>query len=151
LVKTATSKRRPAQRSWSSACELTSSATASPPISRCRTSSSCSAGASGVVCVAVSSVPSARRLPAVPSTAARMPAACSSWPVRWVVVVLPFVPVTPTTNIERAGEPQHSAAASPATRRAWGCTHCNAGEQSAAGSGRGVRTASAPRSSAGRT
>ena len=87
-------------------------------------SSCCSSVASGVVRAPVS----------VPMTAAGRPAASSTDRSRCVVVVLPFVPVTPTTSRSRDGWPWKAAAAGPiarACRRHDGLHHrCRAASRS---------------------
>ena len=70
-------------------------ATAASPGRPPPASAACSSGASGVV-----------RAPLrVPMTSARRPSASSTALSRWVVVVLPLVPVTPTTARRREGWP----------------------------------------------
>ena len=64
------------------------------PASRIRASSACSSEASGVVCSSDSDSPS-MRAPVVPISPTRCPAARAIASSRYVVVVLPFVPVTP--------------------------------------------------------
>ena len=64
----------------------------------------CRSGASGVVREVLRSTP-ATRVPTVPTTAARTPAVLSAASASRVVVVLPWVPVTATIRIRRAGCP----------------------------------------------
>src|SRR5579875_975205 len=91
----------PSTRCWERAWEETSMATATPPPSRWRARASCSTGASGVV-----------RAPLkVPSTAVGHPWASRTAPTRWVTVVLPLVPVTPTMRRSAAGWPWRAAEA----------------------------------------
>ena len=87
LVNTAAAKRVPSTRCRARACDETSITTARSPAARKPSRRSCSSGASGVVCVPDS----------VPMTPVGRPAARRIDASRWVVVVLPLVPVMPTT------------------------------------------------------
>ena len=94
----------PSTRWYASACELTSIATVPTDASRMRASSACTSGASGVVSCNGSATP-AMRTPVVPMMPAGSPAARAIASTRYVVVVLPLVPVTPRTRRPRAGSP----------------------------------------------
>ena len=74
LVKPAAAKRRPATRSWASACEETSITTSRVPASRISPSSACTAVDSGVVWAAGRSTPG-NRCVTVPITPVGRPAA----------------------------------------------------------------------------
>ena len=63
------------------------------------------------------------RLTTVPSSAAGTPAAAKMPATRCAVVVLPLVPVTPTTVRSRDGSPYQRAAMSAMARRTDGTTH----------------------------
>ncbi len=91
-----------------------------PRSSICR-NSRCRSGASGVVRADATSSPSIR-VPTVPITAAGTPAPESPPSSRRVVVVLPWVPVTPTVRSRVAGSPYTSAAIRPRTGRTSGTT-----------------------------
>ena len=84
-------------RRRSSACELTSMATTSQRASRMRANRCCRSGDSGVVC-SVFSCTSPMRVPTVPMTPVRLPQTRAMCSTRYVVVVLPFVPVMPTSE-----------------------------------------------------
>lgn len=73
-------------------------------------------GASGVVSALGMSAPS-MRIPMVPISPAVRPAARSADSMRYVVVVLPDVPVTPTTVTRSDGFPYTAAASPPSTPR----------------------------------
>ncbi len=115
-MKHATAKRVPSTRCWSSACDDTSMATVRTPASRMRASRGCSSVASGVVWGTGSDMPS-MRAPVVPMMPERSPAAAAIRSSRYVVVVFPFVPVTPSTRIARAGSPWNRAQSGPSTLR----------------------------------
>ncbi len=100
LVNTATAKRVASTRCMARACDDTSIETARRPSSRNAASRSWSSGASGVVWDPES----------VPMTPVGQPAASSTAASRWVTVVLPFVPVTPTTARLAEGSPKNAAA-----------------------------------------
>ena len=104
LVNTATEYRMPSTRCWCSPCEETSIATAVTPSSAIVATSRCRSGASGVVLGKGSGRPSIRT-PVVPITPGVRPSARRIASSRKVVVVFPFVPVTPTTVIPSAGRP----------------------------------------------
>ena len=74
--------------------------------------SACRSGASGVVSAVLISSASTR-VPTVPITAARTPARWRALSARRVVVVLPWVPVTPSIRSDRAGSPYTCAAKRP--------------------------------------
>ena len=76
----------------------------STPASAIAASSACTAGASGVVRELGTSDP-AIRTPTVPIIPAVRPAARRPASIRWVVVVLPEVPVTPSTTTRSEGWP----------------------------------------------
>ena len=101
LVNTATAKRVASARCCSRACDDTSMATALAAfVAEARPARACSSGASGVVCTPVS----------VPSTPHGKPACSKIDASRCVVVVLPVVPVTPTTVMAADGWPWKAAA-----------------------------------------
>ena len=87
LVNTTTEKCTASTRCWSRAWDDTSMATALLPSSLSRARRAWSSGASGVVWTP----------PSVPTTDVGHPWASSTDRSRWVTVVLPLVPVTPTT------------------------------------------------------
>ena len=76
----------------------------STPRSRITANSPCRSGASGVVSWVLTSSP-AIRVPTVPMTAEVTPASVSPCSSTRVVVVLPWVPVTPMTRSPAAGSP----------------------------------------------
>ena len=104
MRKTATSNTTPSTRPITSAWLLTSIAQAATSRSRITANSACRSGASGVVSAVFTSSP-AMRVPTVPITPARIPARCSPPSASRVVVVLPWVPVTPIIRIAAAGSP----------------------------------------------
>ena len=79
-------------------------ATASSPASSMRLKVAWRSIASGVVRSTSSSTPPTTRL-TVPRSPVRRPAASSRWRTRKAVVVLPFVPVMPTTSSRAVGSP----------------------------------------------
>ena len=90
----------------------TSIDTAVQPRSTITASSACTSVASGVV-RSLDSTSSAIRVSTVPTTPVRWPAWRSPASVRYVVVVLPLVPVTPSMSSSLAGCPYTQAATSP--------------------------------------
>ena len=104
MRKTATSNTTPSTRPSISAWLDTSIAQAVTRCSRITANRPCRSGASGVVSEVATSRP-AIRVPTVPTAAAVMPAACMPPSASSVVVVLPWVPVTPIIRISRAGSP----------------------------------------------
>ena len=93
-------------------------AAASPPTTIARRAR-WSAGASGVVAWAsLGAWTPAMRVAAVPVIPVRIPAASSAATARNEVVVLPSVPVIPTTARSWLGSPYHQAAASARARAA---------------------------------
>ena len=94
----------PSARPSSSACELTSIAQARSPESSMRRKVACRSIASGVVRSTGSSRPPTTDF-TVPSSPVCTPPASSSARTRKAVVVLPLVPVTPTTRSSRVGSP----------------------------------------------
>ena len=104
FVKIATSKSIPSTRQSASACDDTSIATPRTPFSRMRASIASSSIASGVVCPAVIAS-SPIRYWIVPITPVSPPRARNNASTRYDVVVLPFVPVIPTTASDRDGCP----------------------------------------------
>ena len=101
LVKTATSNQVLSTRCSVRAWDDTSRATACVPRSTAAARAAWRCGASGVV----------RAPERVPITSAGRPSARRTAPSRWVVVVLPLVPVTPTTDNRRDGWSKKAAAA----------------------------------------
>ena len=104
FVKAATANRVPSTRRSSSACEETSIAHARSPPSSIARNVACRSIASGVVRTAGRSSPPTTVV-TPPSRPDASPPASSRWRTRWVVVVLPLVPVTPTTASEAVGSP----------------------------------------------
>ncbi len=106
FVNAATRKRTAFTRASSSAIDETSIATVLAPRLRMSAMMRASSSASGVVWV-VAKVSSPKRFPMVPT----MPHAGLPWTpstasrTRCVVVVLPLVPVMPTTSSEKVGCP----------------------------------------------
>ena len=106
-------------------------------------------GASGVVTCSGFALRSWPTLSsAVVSRPVEIPAASSTAVARNEVVVLPSVPVTPTTPISRLGSPYHQAAAT--ARAAWlrSTTICGLGNPAI---GRSTITAAAPWATAAAT
>ena len=96
---------------------------ATPPIPSATMSASnrCRSGASGVV----RSMPAGRPptlMPVVPITPGVIPASRRIPSRRYVVVVFPFVPVTPIMVSRSAGRPKNSAATGPMACRTEGTT-----------------------------
>jgi hypothetical protein len=89
----------------------TSIATSPQPASRIRASRSWSTGASGVVKAAGSLCPATRE-PVVPMTPTLNPTDCPMASIIQLVVVLPLVPVIPTTGMLAPGKPATAAEAS---------------------------------------
>ena len=143
LVNTRQAKRMPDARPSSSACEETSIAQALSPASTIARKVACRSIASGVVRSTSSSRPPTTRL-TVPSSPQRRPAASSRWRTRKAVVVLPFVPVMPTTSSSAVGWPWKRAAAGPIAARTSSTT--TSGTPSP--SGRSHTSAAAPRATA---
>ena len=84
------------------------------PVRRAWSNCACRSGASGVVCAPES----------VPISLVGIPEACMIAASRWVVVVLPLVPVIPTTVIARLGWPLMAAATGPIANRTSSTTSC---------------------------
>ena len=125
----------------------TSIAQASTPRSRIIANNACRSGASGVVSAVFTSVP-ATRVPTVPIAAEDTPACCRPLSASRVVVVFPWVPVTPIIRSEVAGSPYTWAAKRP--RIARGLSTTSSGTCGAlAAPASSVRIATAPESSAG--
>ncbi len=110
LVNAATANRVPATRPSASAWLDTSIATWLTPASTITAKMACRSGASGVVNALGSrrrrawSGPSIR-VPTVPSSPLVAPAAISPVSSRCATVVLPLVPVTPSTDSRAVGSP----------------------------------------------
>src|SRR5438132_181329 len=104
FVNTATSNASPSARASASACEDTSIATPRTPRSRMCASIACRSSASGVVWLA-GRVSSPSTYWIVPITPVARPCARSSASIRYEVVVLPLVPVMPTSASWRDGWP----------------------------------------------
>src|ERR1700732_207679 len=83
-------------------------------------------------------------MPTVPINPALRPAARSPASTRYVVVVLPDVPVTPMTFNRDDGSPYTRAAAAPSTDRGAGCTSTATPDGSMAAPAGSVSTATAP-------
>ena len=116
LLKTTASKSMPSARSCASACELTSNAHASSPAATISRNMRCRSRDSAVVSVTACSTPP-MRLATVPSRPDGLPAAANRPATRCAVVVLPLVPVTPTTRSSREGSPYQRAPSSAMARR----------------------------------
>ena len=104
LVNSATSKWIASARCSASACEETSIAQARSPPSSMRRKVACRSIASGVVRSTSSSTPPTTCF-TVPSSPVWIPAASRISRIRKAVVVLPLVPVTPTTRSSAVGSP----------------------------------------------
>jgi len=104
FVKIAAATRTPSARRSSSACEEISIAQATSPASTIARNVRWRSIASGVVRAVLSSTPPTTDL-TVPSSPHERPEASSSARVRYAVVVLPLVPVTPMTRSEAVGSP----------------------------------------------
>ena len=101
------------------------------------------AGASGVVaCASFGSWTPPMRVAAVPIIPVRMPAASSAATARNEVVVLPSVPVIPTTASSWLGSPYHHAAAVASAGRA--CRRRRAAAARRRGAARSTSAAAAP-------
>ena len=88
-----------------------------------RASSRCRSGASGVVRSNGTGRPS-MRTPVVPTTPGGRPAARKIASRTYVVVVLPFVPVTPMSGTRSDGCPKKTAETGPIARRTDGTMTC---------------------------
>ena len=110
-----------ASRSSARPCEVASTTAYSFPASTMSASRRCTSGASGVlirVALAVAVLPT--RVSTVLIRPADSPCASSAAWMSSVVVVLPFVPVTPTTVSRSDGYPSCAAAIDDSARRAEG-------------------------------
>ena len=143
LVNSATSNWTASARCSASACEETSIEQARSPPSSIRLKVACRSIASGVVRSTSSSTPPTTCF-TVPSSPHRTPAASSISRIRNAVVVLPLVPVTPTTRSSRVGSPQKRAASGAIAARASATTTCG----TASSSSRSTTSAAAPASTA---
>ena len=143
LVNSATSKWIASARCSDIACEETSIAQARSPPSSIRRKVACSSIASGVVRSTSSSTPPTTCF-TVPSSPRRIPAASRISRTRKAVVVLPFVPVTPTTRSSAVGSPENRAASGAIAARASATTTCG----TASSSSRSTTSAAAPASTA---
>jgi hypothetical protein len=85
-------------------------AQATSPAASISAKTGCRSIASGVVRPASRNEPPTT-LPTVPSRPHRRPSASRIARIRWAVVVLPFVPVIPTTVRRAVGSPEKRAAA----------------------------------------
>ncbi len=102
----------PPTRSSASPCDVVSMTAARSPPSAIARRPACSLGAPGVVaCSSFGSCVPPMRVEAVPIIPVRTPAASSAAVARNDVVVLPSVPVIPTTASPRLGSPYHHEAA----------------------------------------
>ncbi len=117
LVKRATAKWIASARCRTIACEETSIAQAASPPSSMRRKVACSSIASGVVRSTSSSTPATTCF-TVPSSPDWMPAASRISRTRNAVVVLPLVPVTPSTRSSAVGSLQNRAASGAIAARA---------------------------------
>ena len=143
-MKPTAANRRPSSRPIETAMDEASSTHASSPASRMRASSRCRSGASGVVSERGSRMPP-MRASTVPSRPLLRPAASNMAASRKAVVVLPFVPVTPTTASCSLGRPQSTCASGPSAARTRSARTCGS---ATAGSGRSTSSAIAPRAAA---
>ena len=112
----AASNRTPPTLPRSSACDETSMATAVTPVSRIRASRRTRSGASGVVRASATGSPPTCA-PTVPIAPVRWPAVRNTASRRCTMVVLPFVPVTPTTVSEPDGSSNTTADIGPIASR----------------------------------
>jgi hypothetical protein len=110
LVKTAAAQWIASARPSSSACDETSIAQARSPASTMRAKVAWRSIASGVVRSTASSRPPTTEA-TVPSSPVGVPALASRWRTSQAVVVLPLVPVIPTTARRAVGSPWKRAAA----------------------------------------
>ena len=141
FVNTATAQWIASARCSSSACEETSITQApSPPASICA-NVACRSIASGVVRTAGAATPPTT-CSTVPSRPVRVPVASSSARVRKPVVVLPLVPVMPTTASRAVGSPFSRAATGAIAARTSSTTTSGTPRPS----GRCTTSATAPRS-----
>ena len=143
LVNTRTANVIPPARPRSSAWEETSIAHAWSPSSSMRAKVAWRSTASGVVRSTSSSRPPTTLL-TVPSSPHWVPVSSSRWRTRNAVVVLPLVPVIPTTFSRAVGSPWKAAAAGPIASRTLGTTTSGTPRSS----GRSHTSAAAPRSTA---
>ena len=104
-------------------------ATIRTPAERIRASRRCRSGASGVVRASSTGLPSIRA-PFVPMTPARDPDARMIASRRYVVVVLPFVPVIPIVVSASAGRPKITEDIGPIAARTDGTNACGASSAS---------------------
>ncbi len=145
LVNTATAQWIASARCSASACEETSIAQAvSPPLS-ISAKVAWSSIASGVVRSVARSAPPTNEV-TVPSSPQRRPAASSIPRRRKAVVVLPLVPVIPTTGSRAVGSPWNRAAAGAIAARTDGTRTSGTPRPS----GRSTTSATAPRATASR-
>ena len=140
LVNTAAATWIPSARRSSSACEEISIAHASSPAASIAANVRWRSIASGVVRTTGCSTPPITDL-TVPSSPQRRSAASSSERTRNAVVVLPLVPVIPTTGSAAVGSPWKRAAATAIAERT--SSTCTSGTPSP--SGRATTSAAAPR------
>src|SRR5918998_1520767 len=121
LVNAPTAKAVPPTRSSASAWLETSIGRCVTPRSTIAASRACISGASGVV-NELGSRSAPIRLSTVPSSPVEAPAIRSPASSRYVVVVLPDVPVTPSTASRVDGSPWIRAESGPSAARGSGCT-----------------------------
>src|SRR3954451_20833647 len=133
----------PSARRSSSACEEISIAHARSPPSNIAANVRWRSMASGVVRTTACSTPPITDV-TVPSSPHRTPAASSSERTRNAVVVLPLVPVTPTTRSRAVGSPWKRAAATAMAER----TSSTSTSGTPSPSGRWTTNAAAPRATA---
>ena len=143
FVKTSAAKRTRSSRLSADPCDEASITTFRSPASSISRKSRCRSIASGVVNGAE------RRSPptihsTVPTSPVDLPAASSIACSRNVVVVFPFVPVTPTTSSSFVGSPKNTSAATAIAALESGTTSCG----TATSKDRSATSARAPRSSA---
>ena len=143
LVNTATATWMPSARRSSSACEEISIAHAWSPPSSISRNVRWRSIASGVVRTVGRCSPATTEV-TVPSSPHWRPAASSSERTRKAVVVLPFVPVIPTTGSRAVGSPWKRAAAIAIAART--SSTCTSGTPRP--SGRATTSAAAPRATA---
>jgi len=146
LVSAAAAKRQPSTRPSARPCEETSIETASTPRLRIARSVRWRSRLSGVVFTARWRS-SAYRTSIVPISPTLRPASRRIDSTRKLVLVLPFVPVTPTSSSSSAGWPKNAVASGASARRASATT--TAATPAGSGGGAASRTsATAPSESA---
>ena len=142
-MKTRASKRTLSSRCSAEPWDEASTATLRSPASSISRNRRCRSIASGVVCGAGRTSPPTTQS-TVPTSPGERPAAARTERRRKVVVVLPFVPVTPATSSARVGSPKKASAAIAIAARASSTTSCG----TSSSSGRSTTSATAPAATA---